>query len=309
MTQPILIDCHYLHPHYAGAYLVVEGDRAVLVENNTTHARPFLLQAMTDAGIRPEQVEYLIITHVHLDHAGGSGAMMQACPNATLLAHPRAAPHVIDPSRLVASARKVYGDERFNLLYGEIPPVEASRVRAMQDGEELRFGSRTFRFMHVRGHANHHFCIQDSGSNGIFTGDAFGMVYPALQDGGLCVFPSTSPTDFDPTEAHKALDLVVQSGARTAYLTHYGPITQLQDAASQLHRYLDTTERILDHLTRSGVPAEQWASVCEQELLQYFHRGFEQRPLAGNQEAWAIIQQHVGLNAAGMAHHLGRRKG
>src|SRR3954471_23425092 len=107
------IDCDYIYPRFAAAYLRVAGDEAAFVETNTSHAAPKLLAALASRGMRPEQVRWVIVTHVHLDHAGGAGAIMRACPNATLLAHPRAARHIVDPSKLVASATKVYGAERF----------------------------------------------------------------------------------------------------------------------------------------------------------------------------------------------------
>ena len=135
------IDCQYLGlPGFAAAYLIVEGDRAAFVENNTAHAVPLLLKALAEAGLSPEQVEYAFVTHVHLDHAGGSSALMEACPRATLVAHPRAARHLIDPSKLVASATQVYGAERFRQLYGEIRPIDEARVRTAEDGERLRLG-------------------------------------------------------------------------------------------------------------------------------------------------------------------------
>lgn len=169
MRQVITIDCDYLFPQYAASYLLIEGDRAAFIENNTVHAVPRLLSALKQAGLTPEQVEYVVITHVHLDHAGGSAALMQACPGATLLAHPRAARHVKDPSRLIAGARAVYGDARFEALYGKIDPVPAERVREMGDEEILRWRGREWTFLHTRGHANHHFCIYDSALKGVFT--------------------------------------------------------------------------------------------------------------------------------------------
>src|SRR5262249_54286000 len=149
-------------------------------------------------GLGPEAVDYLIVTHVHLDHAGGSSLLMRECPNARLLAHPRAIPHLVDPSKLVASARQGYGDAEFEKLYGRIDPIEAGRVRAMDDGSRLGWAGAELEFLHTRGHANHHFCIllSESGKpRSIFTGDSFGLAYPELQQSGLFIFPSTSPTD------------------------------------------------------------------------------------------------------------------
>ncbi|MCZ7684882.1 MAG: MBL fold metallo-hydrolase [Sandaracinaceae bacterium] len=160
----VTIDCEYMdHPGFAAAYLVLESDRAAFVETNTNRAVPRLLEALRAHGRDVGDVELVVITHVHLDHAGGASSLMEACPHATLLAHPRAARHVIDPSKLIASAREVYGAEAFEAMYGEIRPVPAERVRVMEDGDAVTLGGRTLTFLHTRGHADHHACIVDSG--------------------------------------------------------------------------------------------------------------------------------------------------
>ena len=192
------IDCDYLYPRYAAAYLRIAGDEAAFIEANTGHAAPRLLDTLARSALRPEQVRWVIVTHVHLDHAGGASALMRACPNATLLAHPRAVRHLVDPSKLVASATAVYGAERFRELYGNVDPIDAARVRALDDGESVALGDCDLRFVHTRGHANHHFVVHDPALDAVFTGDAFGLSYPALQRAGRFAFPSTSPDRLRP---------------------------------------------------------------------------------------------------------------
>ncbi|MFL5814280.1 MAG: MBL fold metallo-hydrolase [Bdellovibrionia bacterium] len=300
------IDCDYVYPRFAAAFLMVEGDEALFVENNTAHSVPRLLEALRQQGLAPEQVRYLIITHVHLDHAGGSQALMKACPNATLLAHPRAAPHVIDPSKLVASARKVYGDAEFSRLYGEIGPIDATRVRSMGDGEELCFGSKSLRFIHTRGHANHHFCVLVSGSNGpesVFTGDSFGLAYPDLQKHGLFIFPSTSPTDFDPEEARKSIERIAGSGAEKAYLTHFGEVGHLQGAAQQLVAYLNEFEpfyrRLMD--TPEGERGDaELTKACAEQIRNYLSQQYQKLGGMPDQKFTDLLKLDIELNAAGM---------
>lgn len=296
-----LIDCDYVLPKFAASYLMTEGDRALFVENNTAHAVPKLLQALHASGGSPERVDFLVITHVHLDHAGGTSALLRACPNALVLAHPRAARHVIDPSKLVASARKVYGDEAFEKLYGEILPVDASRVREIADGETIRFGSRELRFFHTRGHANHHMCVHDTGSDGVFTGDAFGLAYPRLQGAGLFIFPSTSPTDFDAVEARKSVRRIVETGAKRAWLTHFGEVTDLRGAAAQLISHLDFSESVLLEAIRSGEPDEALDAFCLVRLRKHFEAELEKRGMAGDSGAWEVLKLDVEINAGGLA--------
>jgi glyoxylase-like metal-dependent hydrolase (beta-lactamase superfamily II) len=289
-------------PQFAAGFLLPEGDTAAFVESGTSHSLPAFLEALADAGLAPSQVAYLIVTHAHLDHAGGASALMRALPNARLLAHPRAARHLIDPTRLVRSARAVYGDAIFAQLYGEILPIEASRVDAIEDGRKIRLGSRELTFFHTRGHANHHFCIHDSRSNGVFTGDAFGVAYPALQTSGTFVFPSTSPTDFDPGEARISIDKILATGADRVYLTHFGELRDLTAAAGQLRRALDFSEGLLHEAVRSPESDPALDAFCRKRLGEFFPAWFERetgRRLTGEQSD--IIRMDLELNAAGIA--------
>jgi glyoxylase-like metal-dependent hydrolase (beta-lactamase superfamily II) len=302
----LTVDCDYVFPRFAASFVLTDGNEAIFVENNTSHSVPKLLKSLQELKIPPEKVRYLIITHVHLDHAGGSQALMSACPNATLLAHPRAAPHVVDPSKLVASARKVYGDREFERLYGEIGPIEASRVRAMTDGEELKWGQKTLRFLHVRGHANHHFCVLVTDAHGekvVFTGDAFGLAYPDLQKHGLFIFPSTSPTDFEPTEARKSIQIIVGSGATRAYLTHFGPIDDLKAAAQALIRYLDALEPFYGSMIETAEgdkPQGALEGLARERISE--HLANEYRRLGGTPDPsfWKLLKLDIDLNASGM---------
>lgn len=246
MTAPLVtIDCDYVAPGIACAYLRTEGDECAFIETNTAHAVPKMLAALADAGRSPEQVRYVIITHVHLDHSGGAAALMRACPNATLLAHPRAARHAIDPSRLVAGATAVYGAEKFAALYGSVEPVPADRVKALDDGARVQFGRGELSFFHTRGHANHHFVVHDPQRDTVFTGDAFGLVYPRLQRSGLVAFPSTSPTDFDAEEALKSVMRIEELRTASVCLTHFGEQNDVSAIGSQLRRWLELSAQLL----------------------------------------------------------------
>ncbi len=304
------IDTHYLgRAEFAAVYLLVEQDSAAFIDNNTNASVPRLLAALAGQGLGPEQVEYLIITHVHLDHAGGTSALARACPNATILAHPRAAPHIIDPARLIASASAVYGPDEFERLYGHIEAVPAERVRVMDDEETLRFGRRELRFMHTRGHANHHFCIGDSGSGAIFTGDAFGLVYPALQGAGTFAFPSTSPTDFEPELARDSVRRLVEARPSCLYPTHYGAVTDIDTAAGQLIRHLDFAERLRDEAEASDLADEALEGYCRARLVDYFSGLLDAQGELGRDPAvWSLIKLDIDLNAQGIAFAANKRR-
>lgn len=310
MTDIHTIDTHYLdRPELAAAYLIVEGDRAAFVDNNTNSAVPRLLAALDAQGLVPEQVEFLIITHVHLDHAGGTSALAKACPNATVVAHPRAAPHVIDPTKLVASASAVYGQEEFERIYGAIEPVAEDRVQVMDDEQTLRLGKRELRFLHTRGHANHHFCIADSASGAIFAGDAFGLVYPALQGEGTFAFPSTSPTDFEPELARESIRRLVEERPSCIYVTHFGAVTDIETAAGQLIRHLDFAERVRDDAEASDLPDEQLSEYCQRRVEDYFAGLLDGRGNLGRDpDTWSRLKMDIDLNAQGIAFAANKRR-
>ena len=136
------IDCHYGGPEKTAAYLMVERGRACFVDNNTNSAVPRLLEALERRGIAREAVDYAIITHVHLDHAGGTAALLEACPNAKVLAHPKATRHLISPERLIAGSKAGYGEEQFHFLYGEIRPVPEERVISVEDNALVVWSGR-----------------------------------------------------------------------------------------------------------------------------------------------------------------------
>jgi glyoxylase-like metal-dependent hydrolase (beta-lactamase superfamily II) len=182
-----------------------------------------------------ENVDYVIPTHVHLDHAGGAGELMRRLPNAKLVIHPRGARHMIDPSRLKAGASTVYGEEMFKEHYGDLIPIPEDRVIIPEDESTIDFNGRLLKFLHTPGHAKHHFCIIDSMSNGMFTGDTFGVAYPELTGTELpYIFPPSSPVDFNPEDWIDSINRLMGTNSEQAYLTHFGKVSNLQPLAETL---------------------------------------------------------------------------
>jgi glyoxylase-like metal-dependent hydrolase (beta-lactamase superfamily II) len=304
----VAIDCDPAAPRFTAAYLVVEGDECAFIETHTAHARPKLLAALDQAGRGPADVRFVVVTHAHLDHAAGAAHLLAACPNATLLAHPRAARHLVDPSKLVASATAVYGDARFAELYGAIDPVPASRARALEDGERFEVGASTFTVRHTAGHAKHHFVVEDPATGSIFTGDAFGLVYPALQGHGRFAIASTSPTDFDATEARRSLDVVVGSGAESALLTHFGAIRDLGEVADQLRAWIDRSEAwVVDEVGRDGSPKERAARLAHR-IREAIRAESDRRGLGFGEAEHRLLDLDVELNAQGLAFVADKRR-
>ncbi|HEX7047325.1 MAG TPA: MBL fold metallo-hydrolase [Gammaproteobacteria bacterium] len=230
------IDTGYVQPRLAASHIIQRGGRAAFVDTGTTRSLPKLLAGLEENNIPLEYVDYVFITHVHLDHAGGAGAIMQQLPNATLVAHPRAAKHLAVPTQLVEATNAVYGEKTFKRLYGEIIPVPESRIRVVHDGERLFLGGSPLDFLHTTGHALHHYCIHDREANVMFTGDTFGVSYREFDTAkGAFIFPATTPTHFDPEQAHASIDRLLSLNTEAAYLTHYSRVENLDKLAEDLH--------------------------------------------------------------------------
>ncbi len=298
ISRLLTIDSDYIGPGFAACYLRVQGEEAAFIETNTAHAVPRLLAALRDEGLDPKQVRWVIVTHAHLDHAGGASALLQACPEATLVAHRRAARHLIDPSRLVASAQSVYGEEAFAKMYGSLEPIPAERVRAVEDGDTIELGSATFCFLHTRGHANHHVAVHDPERRTVFTGDTFGLAYPHLQRAGRFAFASTSPTDFNAAEARKSVDRILSLGTPTACLTHFGEVDQLETMAAQLRRWIDRSE-VLEELVPTLDP-EEAEEVVADALIEAMDEEASAVGLELDPDDWKLLDMDIRLNAQGL---------
>ncbi len=298
----ITIDTLYTGvPNVAAAYLLVDDGQAAFIETNTSACVPILLQALSDAGLTAEAVKYVIITHIHLDHAGGAGTLMAACPNAVLLAHPKAAPHAIDPTRIIAGATAVYGQEAFDKLYGVIEPVPGDRVRIMADNDKVGLGGRTLTFLHTRGHANHHFCVYDDASNSVFTGDSFGVLYPHMQGNGTLALASTSPTDFDGPAAHASLDRIVATGAETVYPTHFGAHTDLSTALTQMHGQITDYEAVVEYALDNDLQDDVLDAYCSQRAREIIEAQLVALGHDTTEASSGIVATDVDLNGQGIA--------
>ncbi len=234
------IDSGYHRPMLDAIHLMVEGDRAAIIDTGTNYSVPLVLAAMRAKGLRPEQVDYVILTHIHLDHAGGAGRFMREFPNAMLTVHPRGARHMADPSRLIAGTVAVYGEEPTRRMYGDILPVPAGRILETPHAASIRLNGRELQFLDTPGHARHHVAIVDTRSGHIFAGDVFGLSYREMdQDGRQFIIPTTSPVQFDPEPYHRSIDLVLGMKPEAVYVTHYSQIRDIQAKGAVLHRLVD----------------------------------------------------------------------
>jgi glyoxylase-like metal-dependent hydrolase (beta-lactamase superfamily II) len=222
---------------------LIEGPQPALVETGSQSSVPALLRALDDLGVAPNDLASIVVTHIHLDHAGGVGDVARAFPAATVYVHEKGARHLADPRRLVASAGRVYGD-LLDGLYGRLDPTPADRINVLGDGERLRVGAdRWLTAVDSPGHAKHHLGLHDSDTGLLFVGDAMGVRLP---DVGV-LWPATPPPDFNLDLALSSLHRFAARRPEALALTHYGivpgdPPTALDEAEAVLRRWASVAE-------------------------------------------------------------------
>lgn len=300
-----LIDTHYVRPGHASSHLVVDDGRAAFVDTGAAPAVPRLLAALGELGLGREQVDYVFLTHVHLDHAGGAGQLMQALPNAKAVLHPRGAPHMIDPTRLIAGSIAVYGEDLYRRIYGELVPIPAERVIITEDGTRLKLGRRTFEFIDAPGHARHHHCPIDLDHREIYSGDNFGSCYHDLDTAaGPFVIPTTTPVQFDPEAMHATLDRLLSYRPARIMQTHFGPVDQIEKIAGDLRAGIDALVRI----ARRHASSPNRRRAIAADMFEYFSARLDEHGHAST-VAWRhdFLDEDFLLNADGLEVWLDRK--
>lgn len=219
------IDTGFHRPRFDAAYLMVDGGRAAFIDTGPNPAMPRLMGALDALGLTPSAVDWVIPTHVHLDHAGACGQLMAALPQARLLVHPRGARHLIDPSALYQGALAVYGEAEMERSYGKLVPVPAQRVLESHDGQRIAVGQRQLELIDTPGHARHHHCVWDEATRGWFTGDTFGLSYREFDvNGRPWIVPTTTPVQFDHAALQHSMARLLAREPQWMYLTHYAAV-------------------------------------------------------------------------------------
>jgi len=298
------VDTEYSRPMQDASHLIVEDGRAAFVDTGTNDSVPLLLDALDQRDIDTADVEFVFLTHVHLDHAGGAGLLMQHLPNARCVIHPRGAPHMIDPEKLIKGTEGVYGVERTREMYGDIRPIAERRVVVAKDNDWIDFNGREVQTLFTEGHARHHYCLNDPASRGVFTGDNFGVSYRELDTAkGEFIYPTSTPASFDPVEAHKSVERIMDCGPEQVYLTHYSRVRNLDRLASDLHAGIDAYEQMaLDCRDADDRGEALEAAMYEYLSIRLLDHGFK-----GDDDAMrSVLEIDVILNAAGLVAWLNR---
>ena len=298
------VDTEYLRPLQDASHLIVHDGHGAFVDTGANAGVPLLLDALRQQELDVGDVDFVFLTHIHLDHAGGAGLLMQQLPNARCVVHPRGAPHMINPEKLIKGTEGVYGVERTREIYGEIVPIKAGRVVVPDDEQWLDFNGRYMQVLFTEGHARHHYCLNDPASQGVFTGDSFGVSYRELDTAaGEFIFPTSTPASFDPVEAHRAIDRIMSCSPEQLYLTHYSRVQNLPRLANAMHEGIDAYEK----MALACSDADDRAVALEAAMYDYLSTGLIAHGFKGGHDAMrAIIGVDVTLNAAGLVSWLAR---
>jgi glyoxylase-like metal-dependent hydrolase (beta-lactamase superfamily II) len=241
----VAIDTGFHRPGFDAAYLIVDDGRAAFFDTGTNFAVPRLLATLEALGLARAAVDWVIPSHVHLDHAGGAGALMRELPTARLLVHPRGLKHMVDPSALYEGALAVYGPEAMARDYGRLVAVDPARSAVTEDGQTIPLGQRTLTFAHTPGHALHHHCLWDARSRSWFSGDTFGLSYREFDTArGAWMTVSSTPVQFDPPALAASVRRLLAKQPQWVQLTHFGRIGDLDRAGPALLAEIDAMAEI-----------------------------------------------------------------
>ena len=323
MTQPLppfvhplghgiyAIDTGFHRDHFDAAYLVVQASHAAFIDTGTSFAVPRLLAALAALGIPPSAVDWVIPTHVHLDHAGGVGTLLRELPAARVLVHPRGARHMVDPSALWQGALAVYGEAEMQRSYGQLLGVPAERVDTSHDGMQLNWAGRALLLADTPGHAKHHHCIWDASSRGWFTGDTFGLSYREFdrpgegQDTGAWILPSSTPVQFDPDALAASIQRLLAADPTCMYLTHFGRVGDVPRLAGLLRAQLAQMVELGQRL-RGAVGADRHAALKTGLEDIYVVSAAEHGCTLDAATVRKLLAMDVELNAQGMGVWLDR---
>jgi glyoxylase-like metal-dependent hydrolase (beta-lactamase superfamily II) len=288
---------------YTAAYLL-RADRPTLVETGPTTSVEPVVAGLERLGVGPDDLANVVVTHIHLDHAGGVGRLAGRYPNATVWVHERGAPHLADPTRLVASATRLYGPDQMRTLFGPVDPVPAGRIRALADGDRIDLGGRVLDVDHTPGHASHQVAITDSATGGVFTGDALGVHVPDLP----VLRPATPPPDVDVEAAIDSIERIRRRARSVLLFAHFGPIVEIDRtcdlAIARLRAWADA---VRDELDRTDA-VEEIVRRLETEARRDIETGSEAALDLDLLEERLRLLSSVRMNALGLIRYWSKRR-
>lgn len=304
-----LIDCNVNQKEIVAVYILQEGDETAIIETGVPSSVAIIMNALKKRKISVESVRWIFVTHVHLDHSGGAAGLLKICPNASLVCHPLGAKHLHRPERLIAGARIVYGEDRFNEFIGtEIDSVPLEKIRPADDGEIFDVGGRKIEIIHTKGHANHHFCILDIQTGAIFTGDTFGLSYPFFKKySNQFIYPAATPVEFDIEESIRTIQKIVSYKPKFALLTHFGVVKDVSSAADMLLFFLEQIRNIFMKFDQEKFDAGELKNLCISEFRLLLMEELEKNSIYLNESEAKVVEEDIIMNGTGIAIHFERK--
>ncbi len=255
-----------------GRYLVtsaylIHATEPALVETGPSTSSRAVVDGLAELGVATDGLAHVIVTHIHLDHAGGAGTIARRFPNATIWVSEKGAPHLADPSRLVASTERIYGSNRAQEMFGPVEPVAAQRLQAVGEADQIPLGNRRLHVLYTPGHASHHVALAESSTGAVFAGDALGVHLPDVR----VLRPATPPPDFDEELACASIERI-RDRAGLLLLSHFGPVAEVDhicDLAAERIRAWSAVAR--EALTVDGDVDRVAALLERQAAAEYRH--------------------------------------
>jgi glyoxylase-like metal-dependent hydrolase (beta-lactamase superfamily II) len=286
-------------PGLTSAYLLDAAEPA-LVETGPTTSAEALREGLAGLGIGPGDLAHIVVTHIHLDHAGGAGAVAPLFPGATVWVHERGAPHLADPDRLVASAARIYGEQRLRDLFGPVHPVAAERLRAVSDGDRIRLGDRSLEVLYTPGHAGHHVALLDDRTRGVFVGDALGVFLPDVR----VLRPATPPPEFDLDLALSSVERIRAAEPSVILFSHFGPVPEVSEICQRAVDRLRAWTEVVAGALRESDDLEHVVS-----RLRAATQGVDVPEAAETDSLRYEFLSSYEMNAMGLIRYLTRRTG
>ena len=288
-------------PKATSAYLV-EADQPALIETGSTTVIPELRAGLEELGVGPGDLAHIVVTHIHLDHAGGAGTLAPHFPSASIWVHERGAPHLADPTRLMASAERIYGAEGLRTLFGAVEPVPEDRLRPLTDGDLIDLGSRTLTALYTPGHASHHVALRDSGTGGVFVGDALGVYLPDVR----ILRPATPPPEFNLEQAVESVERIRDVEPSAILFSHFGPVAEVDHITSLAVRRMERwTDVVAGAMERTEDLDEVTALLAEGTAQELNPADDERREAIGDRYE---LLSSVKMNAMGLMRYLRKKR-
>lgn len=283
---------------------LLEGDKPAIIEPGPGPSGELWMELLASRGYSPEDLAYVIVTHLHLDHAGAAGFIMQKCPKAKAVVHPKGARFLVNPTPLLEGSKAFYDDfEKFML---PVYPIDENRVIPAQDGEVIDCGSRKLTILHGEGHSRSHFVIRDTLTKGVFSGDAAGLTYPELKQRKIVFcLPATVPNQFDPSAYRVSLEKIRELKPEMIFHTHFGAISQPEE-------YFDVCGEMLDLLIKtaeemfSGSQDLSWQAL-ERVLQDRTKQYLVKKSFPAEQPLPELVLIDLKINAQGLADWWSRK--